>query len=181
MSDPVSDRLDDVARLPVDPDVDPVEGVRRSGASPFLPTQASRWPSLRLDVVLVVFAGGCLGGWVRYALIRAWGGPIGRFPWSTFAVNVAGAFILAVVVVVAVELAPSRYLRPLVGTGFCGTLTTFSSVVVAVDQLYVHGHPRTATAYLLATIVGGLAAASLGLVLGRSVVVNHRRSERSPR
>ena len=165
--------------LPIDPDVDAaVDARHRPGGSPFGATQQSRWPRLRLDVVVAVFVGGCLGGWARYAATVAWPTPTGRFPWSTLGVNVAGAFVLALVIVVAAELAPSRYLRPLVGTGFCGALTTFSSVVVAVDQLLAHHHPGTAVAYLFATIGAGLVAAMVGLVVGRSVV-HRRRRERS--
>lgn len=126
-------------------------------------------PRLRWDVVIAVFAGGCLGGWARYGITSTWPARNG-FPWATFTVNVAGAFVLPVVVVVAASLVSSRYLRPLLGTGFCGAFTTFSSVVVTADQLFVHRHPSTAVAYVLATIVAGLAAAWLGLVLGRGLV-----------
>ena len=130
-------------------------------------------PRLRVDVIAVVFAGGCLGGAARYWVTSTH--PGGAFPWSTLAVNLAGAFLLALVVVIASELVPSRYLRPLVGTGFCGALTTFSSVVVAVDRLFAHHRAAIAIGYLLATIAGGLAAAVLGLLLGRSLAGGRRR------
>jgi CrcB protein len=124
---------------------------------------------LRWDVVGVVFAGGCVGGCVRFLTTTRWPAAAGGFPWSTWTVNVLGAFVLAVVVVTAADLAPSRYLRPLVGTGFCGALTTFSSVVVAADQLFGR-HPGTAVAYLVASIAGGLAAAAAGLWAARFAV-----------
>ena len=125
-------------------------------------------PRLRPDVVAVVFGGGCVGGVTRYWVTKAY--PAGRagFPWSTLAVNLAGAFVLALVVVIAAEVAPSRYLRPLVGTGFCGALTTFSSVVVTTAELLGHHRVTTATGYLAATIAGGLAAALLGRSVGRA-------------
>jgi CrcB protein len=107
---------------------------------------------------------------------KTWPAGVGGFPWSTFSVNTAGAFVLALVVVIAAELAPSRYLRPLVGTGFCGALTTFSSIVVAADQLLAHGHLAIATAYVAASIVSGLAAGSFGLIVGRAVTVNRHRA-----
>lgn len=150
-------------------------------ASPFAATQRSRRPRLRPDIMAVVFVGGCLGGSARYAATTVWPTPGGRFPWSTFGVNVAGAFILALVVVAAADLAPSRYVRALLGTGFCGALTTFSSVVVGVDQLFAHHRPATAVAYLLATMGAGIGAASLGLVLGRWILVTHGRGERGTR
>jgi CrcB protein len=123
----------------------------------------------RAGVLLAVFVGGCVGGYARYAVTQAWSTPRAGFPWSTFAVNVAGAFILAVVIVVANEVRPARYLRPLLGTGFCGALTTFSSVVVAAAQLIAHGHGDTAAGYLALTTVAALAAAWFGLVCARAV------------
>jgi CrcB protein len=130
---------------------------------------AVRRASWRLDVLAVVFVGGCLGGAARYAATSAGRAPSGGFPWATFAVNTSGAFVLAAVIVAAAGRGRSRYLRPLLGTGFCGAFTTFSSVVVAADQMFVHGHAATALAYLLATIVGGLVAAWLGWTLIRAV------------
>ena len=144
--------------LPVDPDTAPVPprapGRRRPGGR----------------VLAAIFLGGCVGGALRYAVTSAWPTPTDRFPWSTFAVNVAGAFLLAVVVVVAADLVSSRHLRPLLGTGFCGALTTFSSVVVGADQLIARHRPGTAAAYLVATVLAGLAAGLLGLIGARAVV-----------
>jgi CrcB protein len=169
--------------LPIDPDLDAAGASSApSRPSPFGSSRPSRWPRLRWDVVLVVFVGGCLGGWARYGISSTWSTPTGRFPWATFAVNVAGAFILALVIVAAADLVSSRYLRPLLGTGFCGAFTTFSSIVVTVDLLFAHHHPRTAISYLAASVLGGLASATFGLVLGRTVAANRRRARenRSP-
>lgn len=143
---------------------------------PFAPARRSAWPPVHLDIVAAVFAGGCVGGYARYAATTAWPGPAGRFQWAIFGVNTAGAFILALVVVIAAELAPSRYLRPLVGTGFCGALTTFSAVVVSTDQLFAHHHRIMAVVFLLASMLAGLAAASFGLIVGRAVTVNSHRA-----
>lgn len=146
-------------------------------AGPFDVARRSPWPRLRPQVVAVVFAGGCVGGLARYGATNEWPASTHRFPWSTFAVNIAGAFILAVLVRLAGEvLGPSRYVRPLIGTGFCGALTTFSSVVVAVDQLVAHGHAATAAAYLVATIAAGLAAGAVGLAAGRTFGAYRRRA-----
>lgn len=131
----------------------------------------------RLDVLAVVFVGGCVGGAARYAATSAGHAPAGGFPWATFAVNVSGAFVLAAVVVAAARR-PSRYLRPLLGTGFCGAFTTFSSVVVSADQMFAHGHAATAVAYLAATVIGGLAAAWLGRMLMRAAGVRRDRRVR---
>lgn len=157
--------------LPIDPDLE-VE----APAPQFGPARAPRWPRLRADVLAVIFIGGCLGGLARYAIGVAWPTPSGRFPWTILAINTAGAFILALVIVVAADIVSSRYLRPLLGTGFCGAFTTFSSIVVASAQLFAHRHPGVAGAYVAASIFAGLAAASFGLVIGRAVAENRRRA-----
>jgi CrcB protein len=143
-------------------------------ASPFTTARPARWPRLRTDVMLAVFAGGCLGGWARYTITSTWPARPGRFPWSTFYVNVVGAFILGLVVAIASRLS-SRFARPLLGTGFCGAFTTFSAVVVTTDQLFVHRHQQIAIAYLATSALSGLVAAALGLVLGRATVASRRR------
>ena len=157
----------------------------RQGSTPsaFEQSRRSSWPTFRIDVIAAIFLGGCIGGYARYAATLIWPTPSGAFPWSIFGVNTVGAFILALVVVIASEVAPSRYLRPLIGTGFCGALTTFSSVVVAVDQLFAHHHAPTATVYLFATIGAALAASWFGLLVGRAVAAGRHgaRRERSSR
>lgn len=123
-----------------------------------------------LERLAVIFAGGCVGGYARYAVTTAWSTSRDAFPWSTLAVNVAGAFVLGIVVVLATNPHRPRHLRPLVGTGFCGALTTFSSVVVATDELAAHHHVPTAVAYVAVTTVAGLVAAATGLAAGRALV-----------
>jgi CrcB protein len=155
--------------LPIDPDVDVAEDARHHrGAQPELAPRPP-WPHFQASIIATVFAGGCVGGLVRYAVTEHWPTPDDRFPWPTFTVNVAGAFVLAVLIVVVSDvLRDSTYARPLIGTGFCGALTTFSSVVVAADQFIAHGQPGLATAYLATSIVAGLLAAWLGVVLARA-------------
>ncbi len=64
------------------------------------------------------------------------------------------------------RLPPSTYRRPLVGTGICGGLTTFSAFQLEVVELGRDGHVALAAAYLVASIAVGLAALALasGLV-----------------
>lgn len=125
-------------------------------------------PAFDLTRLGMVLAGGLLGGLTRYAVVDRWGTTAGTFPWPIFVVNTVGAFVLGLVVIVVVDvLAGSRYLRPLLGAGFCGALTTFSSVAVAVDQLLRHGHIATGVSYLLGSLLAGVAAAGLGAALGR--------------
>ena len=171
------DQVDGLADLPLDPDVDAAEDRRHrrpsASARPFARPHRSRWPRISWATVGMVAFGGFFGGIVRYAVGLAWTTPDGRFPWATFSVNTGGAFVLALLLVLVHEvLPPNTYLRPVLATGFCGALTTFSSVATGVDQLAAHGHAGVAIGYVVASVFAGLAAASLGIVSGRSVAAN---------
>ena len=148
--------------------------------SPFEIGRPAPRPRLRWDVLAVIFVGGCAGGVARYALDDHWPAGAGTFPWTIFTINTSGAFALSFVIVVAADVLPSRYLRPLVGTGFCGAFTTFSSIVVSFNELLAHHHPGVAGSYLAASIGAGLVAAWLGLVAGRAIAaVRRKRGETS--
>jgi CrcB protein len=128
----------------------------------------TRLPPIRGRVVAAVAVGGLVGGALRYA-VGLWvpTSPTG-FPWAVFAVNTAGAFVLALLLVLVLEvLPPTTYLRPLIGTGFCGALTTFSSVVTGADQLVARGSGGLAAGYLAASLAAGLTAVVTGIALAR--------------
>lgn len=125
-----------------------------------------------------MFVGGSVGGGARYATGVLWVSPAGSFPLPILTVNLTGAFLLGIVLGVAGRMGPSRYVRPLLGTGFCGGFTTFSSVVVTSAQLVAAGHGTVAGAYLGANLAGGLAAGWLGVVLARGLYGGHRVGRR---
>jgi fluoride exporter len=79
----------------------------------------------------------------------------GGFPWATLIVNLLGTAILARIVVTA-----SRW-RHLVGVGFCGALTTFSTFQVELVRLVDLGHTGVALAYAAVSLPAGLATAAL--------------------
>ena len=136
----------------------------------FRPVRRRRWPRVHGGSVVAVAAGGFVGGLVRYLVGLAWPTPPASVPWAIVAVNTAGSFILALLVVLVLEvLPPTTYLRPAVGTGFCGALTTFSSVTVAVDRLVAGGAAAVALLYLLVSLVAGIAAVALGVLVGRRI------------
>ena len=166
------EQVTDDRRWPVDPDVDAAEDQRHvpPGATTvlFAAPRRRRLPRIHWGSVVAVAAGGFVGGLLRYVVGLAWPAPSGSIPWAIVTVNTAGAFVLALLLVLVLEvLPPSTYLRPALGTGFCGALTTFSSVAVAVDQLVAGGSAVAALVYLLLSLVAGLAAVGLGVVLGR--------------
>jgi len=129
------------------------------------------WLRRRGRIYGVIALGGFAGGDARYALGLVWPDNPGVFPWTTFGINVSGAFVLALLLVLILEAweAPT-WLRPLVGTGFLGAFTTFSAVAFALDRFAAADQWLLFSAYMGFSVLAGLAAASFGVVLGRSWV-----------
>jgi CrcB protein len=125
-------------------------------------------PRLPLATLGGVFVGGVVGGLVRYGITEQWPVSDVAFPWSTFLINTTGAFALPLLVVALRRRRPgSTMLRPLLGTGFLGAYTTFSSVMTAVDRQLAHHHVGTAVVYLLGSLVAAAVAVVAGLSLAR--------------
>jgi CrcB protein len=143
-----------------DPDIDP-EDPSRAGA---------RWPAIRRSHIAAVFAGGVLGGLARDGISSAWPVATTGFPTAILVINTAGAFVLGVLVTVVAMRAAPEYLRPFLGTGFCGAFTTLSSLVTADDLLLAHGHAATALGYLVASLAAGLVAVYSAMALTRRVL-----------
>ena len=108
-----------------------------------------------------VFAGGALGTLARATLsstVAETGDP-DHWPWPTFIVNIVGAFLLAYFTTRLLERLPvSRYRRPLLGTGFCGGLTTFSALQLETVRMARHGHWGLAAAYSVSSVLLGMLA-----------------------
>jgi CrcB protein len=81
-------------------------------------------------------------------------------PWGTLTVNVAGSLLLGFIV----GLPASAQLTALAGTGFCGTLTTYSTFSWETLSLARSGALPRAIVYAVLSVTAGLAAASLGLL-----------------
>jgi CrcB protein len=102
-----------------------------------------------------VFIGGVAGAMARAGVLEALPHDPGRWPWATLLVNVAGAFILG-----AVAARGAR--RALLGQGFCGALTTFSTLQLELLQMLDAGRVGLALAYAATSLALGVAAAELG-------------------
>lgn len=115
-----------------------------------------------------IFAGGFIGAVARAELAQAVPSSTDRWPWATFTANVTGAFLLGYFTTRLQERLPlSAYRRPLLGTGFCGGLTTFSTMQVELLRMLDHGHVVLAVGYSLASVVVGLAAVTMATNLVR--------------
>lgn len=106
-----------------------------------------------------IFAGGFVGTVARAELAQAFPPSGGEWPWSTFSVNVAGAFLLGYVTTRLQERLPlSAYRRPLLGTGLCGALTTFSTMQLELLRMLDADRVGLAAAYALVSVVSGFLA-----------------------
>lgn len=132
--------------------------------------------ALLTNKFLALASGGAAGTLLRYSLSK-W---LNEMPWAlglpigTFVVNVAGSFILGVSAVVILERLPPSYqgLYLLIGTGFCGGFTTFSTFEWETYKLVRDGSFWYATANVFGSVIAGflgvvLAVGLTGLVLPR--------------
>lgn len=116
----------------------------------------------RLRICSILLGGGA-GALARAGLAQALPGAAGSWPWATFGVNLAGAFLLGWLLTRLTErIAVTRYWRTLLGTGFCGGLTTFSTLQIETITLARGGHAGLAAVYVAVSTVLGLACAVVG-------------------
>jgi CrcB protein len=118
--------------------------------------------------IAAIMAGGAIGTLARAGLAEALPPRGGQWPWATFVVNLAGAFILGWLLTrLAERSAPSRHWRFFAGTGFCGALTTFSTFQIETFEFARDGHVALAVGYPVASIAAGMALAVAGVLIAR--------------
>lgn len=122
-----------------------------------------REPLADARTLILIAVGGALGTVTRYGLSLAVPVASGTFPTTTLVINIVGALLLGALLGVVARYVPNdRIMRPLLGVGFLGGFTTFSTFSVETAQLARHEHAALATVYVIASITLGLMAASAG-------------------
>jgi CrcB protein len=116
--------------------------------------------------LLGVAAASAIGAPARYLLDRS----VARrnrsaFPWGTLLINVSGSFLLGLLVGLGAHHGLSKTAVTVIGTGFCGAYTTFSTFSVETIRLVEEGALVEATLNALGSIAVGLLAAAAGLGL----------------
>jgi CrcB protein len=107
---------------------------------------------------------GAVGAPARYLLDDAISSRTqGVFPWGTLAINVSGSFLLGLLTGLALFHGLPATPRLVVGTGFCGAYTTFSTFTYETVRLAEEGAVNEAVRNALASLVLGAAAAAAGL------------------
>ncbi|BDX33533.1 putative fluoride ion transporter CrcB [Mycobacterium antarcticum] len=156
---------DSHVELPTDPDVS---------------SAPSRPLHLRPSALGWVFAGGIVGTALRYAVEELLPHDGSAWPWGTFLINLVGAFVLGALLEGLARLGDDsgwrQRARLCAATGGCGAFTTYSTLALEAVLLGRHGHVGTAIGYGGLSVVGGVVAAWLGIVVASSV---HRRRARA--
>ena len=117
---------------------------------------------------LLVFIGGGLGAVARHGVNRAGLAMLGPgFPWWTFAVNVAGCFLIGLLAGLFGSLETGHNARLFLITGFLGGFTTFSAFSLDALTLWERGEPLQAGLYILGSVILSLIAAAGGLLVAR--------------
>lgn len=127
-------------------------------------------------MMLLLALGGGLGAVTRFLVdaVVARRNPF-RVPLGTMLINITGSLVLGVVTGLLVAAPAGSWgatVRAVLGTGFCGGYTTFSTASVETVRLWLAEGRSTGVQYAAITLVGSLVAAAVGLGLGHFLVPN---------
>jgi CrcB protein len=113
--------------------------------------------------VLLVLIGGALGAPVRYVVdLMVQSRHDSVLPWGTFLVNAAGSLVLGATAGAVAAAGGPHWLLTLVGTGFCGALTTFSTFSFETVRLAEEGALGAAVVNVAGSVLVGAAACAAG-------------------
>lgn len=120
---------------------------------------------------LLVVLGAAVGAPARYLvdrMIQARHDSV--FPWGTWVVNVAGSFLLGLLVAGVGAGALGAGAMAGLGVGFCGALTTYSTFGYETVRLMETGAFRHAAANVVLGLIAGLGAAFGGVTVGLALL-----------
>ena len=117
-------------------------------------------PALSPRLLLAVAAGGVVGALARWGLTEAWPADADGFPWATFAINVSGSFLLALLPAFAI-VRQRRALAAALGPGVLGGFTTLSAYSEQARALLAAGRTGVALTYLIGTLACCLVAVAV--------------------
>jgi CrcB protein len=126
--------------------------------------------SVHIDApeLVAIFLGGAIGALARSALEQNFVVAPGSWPWATFAVNIVAALALGYFITRLQErLPPYTYRRSFLGTGVCGALGTFSTMMLELLRMVDAGDWALALGYASASLACGFAAVFLSSKLVR--------------
>ncbi len=118
---------------------------------------------MQLKTLIYIAIGGFIGTIVRYEVFSAIDSSPRQFPTDTFVVNIAGAFIVGTVATIILLLTKAPTLiRPMILIGFCGALTTESTMAVNFDRLISYNQLLTGSVFLVSMLICGFMAIIIG-------------------
>ena len=115
---------------------------------------------------VLVGLGAIPGAWLRLKVVNHFEPMVPKKHWGTFLVNVIASFALGLVLALVERCSSSTGIVLLMGVGFFGSLSTFSTFVLELLNELRAGHVLAAAALALISIVAGLIAAAAGYSLG---------------
>ena len=115
---------------------------------------------------LLVAIGAVPGAWLRLRMVNHFEPMVPKKHWGTFTVNVVACFALGLVLALQDTCSARTGIVLLIGVGFFGSLSTFSTFVVELLQELRAGHAMTAFVLAVASIGAGLLACAVGYGLG---------------
>ena len=122
-----------------------------------------------MKYALLVFLGGGFGSVLRYLIGKLFQNSLGAFPIGTMIVNVAGSLLIGFFLGVNLKnggLSETQTL--LLVTGFCGGFTTFSAFAMENKVFLKSGDYVQFISYALGSLILGIAAVILGLILSKN-------------